>query len=515
MLMRAFVKGVIVFPAKLAYAQQQGIIKEILMTDTQVLGRSEMKKTLSLWNYFTIGFGAIIGSGWILLVGDWMVIGGGPIAAMIAFFIGAILLLPIGAVFGELTAAIPISGGIVEYVDRTFGCNASYLTGWFLALGNGILCPWEAIAISTLISEMFGEFFPVLKAVKLYSVLGADVYLFPTLITLGLATYVIILNFKGASTAAKLQAFLIKVLFTGMILAMAISVIKGSPFHIFPVFSPVVGTGPATSATNLWEGIISVLVMAPFFYAGFDTIPQQAEESAEGLDWNRFGKVIGLVLLASGGFYMICIYSFGTLVSWTEFIKGNVPALASLKNISMPLYVVMLCIATLSPMGPMNSFYSATARILLAMGRKGQLPLSFARVSTQSGTPVAGNILLAVLTIIGPFLGRNMLIPLTNVSALAFIFACTMVSFSCLRMRRTEPNLPRPYKVPGGQLGIGAACAAGSILVGLMIIPGSPAALKPVEWGIMLGWLTLGLCLKLYLHRGNRCKANVFNVKQR
>ena len=69
---------------------------------------------------------------------------------MIAFAIGAVFLLPIGAVFGELTAAIPISGGIIEYVDRTYGRNVSYITGWFLALGNGILCPWEAIAISTL-----------------------------------------------------------------------------------------------------------------------------------------------------------------------------------------------------------------------------------------------------------------------------------------------------------------------------------------------------------------------------
>ncbi|MFQ9702547.1 MAG: amino acid permease [Enterocloster clostridioformis] len=93
----------------------------------------------------------------MLLVGDWMVIGGGPIAAMIAFAIGAVFLLPIGAVFGELTAAIPISGGIIEYVDRTYGRYVSYITGWFLALGNGILCPWEAIAISTLVSDMFGD----------------------------------------------------------------------------------------------------------------------------------------------------------------------------------------------------------------------------------------------------------------------------------------------------------------------------------------------------------------------
>jgi len=143
-----------------------------------------MKKTLSIWNFFTIGFGAIIGTGWVLLVGDWMVI-------------GAVFLLPIGAVFGELTAAIPISGGIIEYVDRTYGRYVSYITGWFLALGNGILCPWEAIAISTLVSDMFGGLFPILRAVKLYTIMGADVYLFPTVIALGFAVYVVALTSGG------------------------------------------------------------------------------------------------------------------------------------------------------------------------------------------------------------------------------------------------------------------------------------------------------------------------------
>ena len=117
--------------------------------EVAVEGNGGMKKTLSLWNFFTIGFGAIIGTGWVLQVGDWMVVGGGPVPAMIAFLLGAIFLVPVGAVFGELTAAIPISGGIVEYVDRSFGRTLSYITGWLLALGNGILCPWEAIAIST------------------------------------------------------------------------------------------------------------------------------------------------------------------------------------------------------------------------------------------------------------------------------------------------------------------------------------------------------------------------------
>ena len=464
-----------------------------------------MKKTLSLWNFFTIGFGAIIGTGWVLQVGDWMVTGGGPIAAMIAFGIGALFLVPIGAVFGELTAAIPISGGIVEYVDRTFGHTLSYITGWFLVLGNGILCPWEAIAISTLVSQMFGDLFPILRSVKLYSILGADVYLFPTIIALGFAFYVIWLNFKGASSAAKLQAFLTKALLAGMLLAMGISFFKGGPANILPSFQQVQSSTTQTAGTNMFAGIVSVLVMTPFFYAGFDTIPQQAEEAAEGLDWNKFGKIISLALLAAGGFYIICIYSFGTLVPWTEFITKDVPALACLKDISMIFYVVMLIIATLGPMGPMNSFFGATSRIMLAMGRKGQLPESFAVLDQKSGCPKMACTILAVITVVGPFLGKNMLLSLTNVSALAFIFSCTMVSLACLRMRYTEPDLPRPYKVPGGKLGIAAAIAAGSIVILLMVVPFSPAALNGVEWGIVLGWLVIGLIL-MAVTKGSKSK---------
>ena len=470
------------------------------MAEAQAAAQGGMKKTLSLWNFFTIGFGAIIGTGWVLQVGDWMVVGGGPVPAMIAFLLGAIFLVPIGAVFGELTAAIPISGGIVEYVDRSFGRIPSYITGWFLALGNGILCPWEAIAISTLVSDMFGSLpgLEWLRAFKLYTIMGADVYLIPTLIALGFAAYVIYLNFRGASSAAKLQAFLTKALLCGMLLAMGISIVTGSPDNAMPVFSQVTGAGgseSATSANNLFAGVVSVLVLTPFFYAGFDTIPQQAEEAAEGLNWNKFGKIISLDLLAAGGFYIVCIYSFGTILPWHDFVEQPVPALACLKNINMILYIIMLCIATLGPMGPMNSFYGATSRIMLAMGRKGQLPEQFAEVDPKSGAPRLACIVLAIITVIGPFLGKNMLIPLTNVSALAFIFSCTMVAFACLRMRYTEPDLPRPYKVPGGKFGILLACAAGCIIIGLLVLPFSPASLNLVEWSIVLGWLVVGLIL--------------------
>ena len=153
--------------------------------------QKNISKTLTLWNFFTIGFGAIIGTGWIFLVGEWIIISGGPIPAMLAFLLGALLLLPIEAVFGELTSALPIDGGVIEYVDRTYGKTVSFITGWLLLLSNIIMCPWETIAVSTLFGTLFGDMFPWLRSIRLYSILGADVYLFPVLIALCLSGFII------------------------------------------------------------------------------------------------------------------------------------------------------------------------------------------------------------------------------------------------------------------------------------------------------------------------------------
>ncbi|MFQ9936119.1 MAG: amino acid permease [Phascolarctobacterium faecium] len=106
--------------------------------------QKNISKTLTLWNFFTIGFGAIIGTGWIFLVGEWIIISGGPIPAMLAFLLGALLLLPIGAVFGELTSALPIDGGVIEYVDRTYGKTVSLLQAGCCCY-NIIMCPWERL----------------------------------------------------------------------------------------------------------------------------------------------------------------------------------------------------------------------------------------------------------------------------------------------------------------------------------------------------------------------------------
>ncbi|MPM95899.1 hypothetical protein SDC9_143055 [bioreactor metagenome] len=72
-----------------------------------------------------------------------------------------------------------------------------------------------------------------------------------------------------------------------------------------------------------------------------------------------------------------------------------------------------------------------------------------------------------------------------------------MVSIACLRMRSTEPEMARPYKVPGGKLGIALACITSLVIIGLMVIPGSPANLNFVEWIIVILWFVIGVIFML------------------
>jgi len=459
-------------------------------------------KTLTLYQYFTIGFGSIVGTGWVLMVGDWVTLGGGPLAAMIAFAVGAVCLLPIGAVLGELSAALPISGGIIDYIERSFGRRTAFFAGWLLVFGDGVLCPWEALAMATILTELVADVCPWLKSVHLYTIAGSPVYLFPVMIALLFSAGVIVQNFRGVNHMAALQKWLTRALFLGVAVAVVVSLVYGSPTYALPLYAPVAGATGVVAADTFLAGIAAVLVLTPFFYTGLDTIPDQAEEASETMNWAKFGQVIVMALLASAVFYGVCIYSFSTIVPWTEFVLRPLPALAVLSDIHPALYTVMVAIAFIGPLGPMNALFSATARILLAMGRKRMLPSAFGALHPKTGTPMAANRFLAVLTVIGPFLGHRLLLPLTTIAALAFIVPCTLTAMACWRMRDREPDLPRPYRVPGGKFCIGSGIVCGMGITLLLVWPWGSVSLSAVEWAILLVWLMLGYVL--YYYRGQR-----------
>src|SRR5882757_3382352 len=139
-----------------------------------------LARKLSFWNYFALGFGTMIGTGWVILMDDWLG-RGGPLGAMIGFLMGGVLLLPIGYVYGQWVRRLPDAAGEAAYTAQVFSPFVSYLTGWMMLLAYFIVCPWEAVALGKLASYIF----PQLDTLELYRVAGQPVFLPRLLVGMG------------------------------------------------------------------------------------------------------------------------------------------------------------------------------------------------------------------------------------------------------------------------------------------------------------------------------------------
>lgn len=466
-------------------------------------------RALSLWGFFNVGFGAVIGSCWLLLIGDWMIEGGGPVSVVAAFLLGMVLMVPIGSVFGELSAALPFTGGPTEFVARTHGELASTVVGWAFVLGNGIVPAWDTLTLSAILTEVIGPVpgFSWLCGIKLYTVFGYSVYLIPSLVAVAVVIFVGKINMDSSLGAARIQLFLSYVQLVGMVVVLVAAIAHGSPANASPSFAQIT-TSPSiagvTEASTPLGGLLAVLAVTPYFFAGFDAVSQRADEAAEGVNWNKFGKVIVLTILASAGFYIVTAYSFGTIEPWQEFVSHRAPAFTALAAASPFAYIVVLVVAVFCPIGPMNSFVGATNFVLLSMARRGQIPARIAEVDPRTGTQRNAYRIVIATAVLGPFLGTGMLELLAKVASLALSVSYLMISLSCLRMRQTEPDLPRPFRVPAGNVGVMSAALASAFCIGILVVPTSPAAIGPSEWAIVVIWSLLGIALSLVSRRRAR-----------
>jgi APA family basic amino acid/polyamine antiporter len=103
--------------------------------------------------YFTLGFGTMVGAGWLVILDDFLR-RGGPLGGALGFTLGALVLLPIGLTYARLVARLPDAGGEVAFAELVFPRSVGFVTGWFVILAYLVVCPWEAVAIGKLLARV-------------------------------------------------------------------------------------------------------------------------------------------------------------------------------------------------------------------------------------------------------------------------------------------------------------------------------------------------------------------------
>ena len=451
------------------------------------------KKGLNLIDFFMLGFGSIVGVGWAVASNGWMASGGGVIPAVLGFLFFTIILIPVGFCYAELTCAMPVFGGEVAFSYKSFGTFVSFLCGWALALAYVIIVPWEAIYINDILALVI----PALKAGEpLYTLAGVGIYGPGLIVGIVLSLFIIAINWRGIRIAGKVQTFLGGFLAIVGLLIIVLAFTKFNPENLQPLYENV-GKGTHTS---MFTGIMAMMVVAPFFLGGFDTIPQGAEEGSSGLNYKNLGKVIVLALLSAGVFYALILFSTGAAVPWQEYTEYPRPAISILFT---TFYgnsfsgVLMYWLAWMAAMAGLfttwNGFYIASARLLLGMGRARLIPKFFTTIHPKYGTPRGANMFIAVACLTAPFVGMGVVDPLTCAGGVGFVVGWFITSISAIKLRYSAPDMIRPYKAPGGVASMLIAAVVSGIVIIISFVPGLPSYAGHLASIICVVWVALGL----------------------
>ena len=433
------------------------------------------KRILGRRDVLALAFGAMIGWSWVAVAGDWIA-RGGTIGAILAFIGGGLAITLIGLTYAELASAMPQAGGEHVYTKRALGRGWSFICTWAIIFAYVGVAAFESIAVA-MIAEYF---YPAVKSGYLWTIAGHDVHAGSVAIGVAATLVITLLNIMGVKQAAIFQLIATITIFAGGLVLFAGSSISGSPANFSPLF------------TNGLAGIAGVLVMVPSMMVGFDVIPQSAEEI--DLPFEDIGKVLMLALGMAVLWYVLIIVGVSLALDEGERAAATLTtAAASQKVWSSPIAGHLLVIAGLGGvLTSWNAFVIGGSRAIYALSRAGQLPAIFGELHPKTRTPWAAIVLIGLICVLSPLLGRQSLIWIIDASGLMIVTTYGMVATSFLVLRKREPDMERPYRTPYGRF-VGWASVILSIALATLYMPGSPAALIwPHEWALIIGWILFG-----------------------
>lgn len=431
-------------------------------------------RSLKRWDTLALSFGSMIGWSWVVLIAPLMQRGGsgGALAATVAA--GCIIVL-IGCIYAELAAAMPDVGGEHAYSLRALGRRASFVCTWAIAFAYVSVVAFEAVALPTVMEHLF----PALGNGVLWQISGSNVYLDQALI--GAATSIVLtwINIRGVKVSAFLQSLVVGViLLAGLSLFVGLGV-SGETANMEPLF--VDGT----------KGVLAAMALVPFMLVGFDVIPQAAEEI--DLPPRTIGTLLVTSILIAIGWYLLIELAVGMLLTTETRADAELATVAASEAAWGRIGAICLLIGGVAGiLTSWNGFLVGGSRALFALGASGMLPKWFSRLHAESRTPMNALIFIGVFGACAPFLGRQALIWFVDGGAFGLMIAYLLVCASFIALRRNEADMPRPWRVAGGQL-TGWLGLVFSLALAALFLPSMPAALIwPQEWLLVLVWFALG-----------------------
>src|SRR5262245_40400246 len=245
---------------------------------TEAATKTRLRGNLSTIEYFTFGFGTMVGVGWLVLMDDWLA-RGGPGGGMLAFLAGGLMLFPIAHTYGRLVQRIRDAGAEIAYTEKAFPRFISFAAGWTMVLSYAIVCPFEAVAAGNLLARVF----PTLNSHQLYVVAESPIYAPRLAVGLALTILIVAVNYRGIKPSGLFQNLMTFGLLAVFLVFTVLGFAKGSNANMKPLFSH-------TGKDGAWLSIFLVLQIVPYYMTGWESVAKGSEEARAGFDPRNFTK---------------------------------------------------------------------------------------------------------------------------------------------------------------------------------------------------------------------------------
>lgn len=485
--------------------------RNFLKTITRIKNPDEMladakseglEKTLGVFDLIILGVGAIIGSGIFAVVGiaaagsaDGSALGAGP-GLVVSMIIAAVACIFSALCYSEFATMIPVAGGAYTYTFATLGEFAAWMVGWVLMLEYAI----GFIAVACAWSNHFVQFLSGFEKVLPAWIAHPPVYLvndafsaakiaaadssvhIPTLfglpICINLPAILIVLLItmilvKGTKDSTKMAGVMVFI----KLAVIALFVVAGAFFVKPENWTPFAPNGAA--------GIFAGAFLIFFAYIGFDALATAAEECKNPQKDLPIG-IIGSLIITTIVYVSVALVLTGlqdtSVAVPMGFLKAPMAYCMSLFNMNWAAGLISIgSLAGLTSV--LLVLEMAATRILYAMSRDHFISQRFQKLHPKFHTPALLTWTVGLLAVFGILtLNLDVAAELCNYGTFtSFIIVCVAV----LILRKTDPERPRPFKVPFSPVtpALGIICCGG-LMIYKSMQPSGSALLFPVWLGV-------------------------------
>ncbi len=450
-------------------------LKKSIASIQKEAAKSELKRSLGPINLISLGVGAIIGAGIFVLTGQVASANAGP-AIMLSFVVAGIACALAGLCYAELASTMPVSGSAYTYAYGTLGEVFAWVMGWLLVLEYGIAASTVAVGWSGYVVSILKDFG---VALPMISVAGAEVAQWGTpliqavptdagavafqltgglniiaAIGIGMVTMLLVI---GVSESANVNNVIVVIKVIVLLTFIAVGVAYINPANWHPFIPEATGQPGEFGVGGIFRGAAIIF----FAYVGFEAVSTAAAEAKNPAKDVPVGILGALVICTI--IYMAVAAVMTGVVPYKELASPAPIAVAidrmGLEWANLPFnnaegqpfnaISLMIKIGAITGLSSvMLVLVYGQTRIFYTMARDGLLPKVFAAIHPRFMTPWMGTILLGVLiAVAASFLPISLLGDLVSLgTAVAFSIVCLSVIY----LRIKHPELPRPFRVPGG-----------------------------------------------------------------